>query len=254
MSWFRVAQIFFIPAVQGLFLLLALNYEQLFFVWMLSAFLATDILLVPYFTKKEKQADIFTYSFLPLLLILLTFCGIFFIESDFVIRLMIAINGVSQFFYLLNLYYHFFRPDQYQERSLYHASSFLHILAFFYASETVFGLAYYVDISLFITLPVFMLVLAGLFVQMFLVRQISPRQNMLAIGAGVVLTCELMIALSFLPSIYYVSAGLATAFFSAFSHLLVSSIKKELTRFEVLSTVLIAFFVVVLVVATATWR
>lgn len=254
MKALRVSTILLIPLLQSCFLIASLWYEGYFFIFMLGSFLVTDMLLAPYFSENRKPADIFTYSFLPLALVPLTFLGSFFIEDPRLINAVIAINAFTQFFYFLNLYFFFYKPERYQERSLYHASSVMQILIFFYSSETLFGFSYYLDISQLYTFPPFILLLGGLFTQILWVRQISLREHAMVLLAGIIIFAELVIALSLLPSIYFVNALIATVCFSAFIHLSVAAIRKELTRLEVASTVILGLIVLLLVVGTASWR
>lgn len=243
-----------IPATQSICIMLAFHYEQWYGVFMLSAFIATDLLLIPFFSEQTKKIHAFAYSFLPLSLVPATFGLLFIIESETFRTIIIWANAAAQCMYVLGITLALFHPQWYQMRSLYHASHMLRLLLLYALSAIAFGLSYYADIPYWFTSPIIVVFVALLWCQALALYGIPIREHRSVIVFFVLGSTELFFAIALLPSIYFVNALLWTTIVSAGLQLLLSHLRKEQTRLEIMSTVAVSAVVVLLTVLTAQWR
>ena len=253
-SLLRFSTVIIIPAIQVAIMLLSLRMERFYFSGAAVAFLLTDVLLVPYFTGKEHRSRLFALSFPPLALVLLAFGLFFFVEEEWLKHMIIIASALAQFLYIINLYHLVFRSDRYQERSFFHANSIVGTLIIFFGSACAYGSGTYIDIPVWFWIWPAAALMAALVAQGFWVHGISLRLHARHALVILLLGVEGAIAISLLPSLYLTSAALHTALFVTVLNLVVSDIRKELTRFEVIGSIMTALIMVALVLGTAPWR
>ncbi len=254
MNILRLFSIGAIPLVQSGCIALAYAYEPYYGLFAVAAFIATDLLLIPFFSSETQKIRTFAYSFPPLLLIVAVFGLLFIVESSAVKTAVIWTNALAQFLYSLSMYYALFRPENYQLRSLYHSETIIRVLLFFCLSSVVYGLAYYADVPYWGTFPVLCVAIALSLAGALAMRGIAVGSARWFLAALVLCVSEIFLVIAFLPSMYFVSALLWTAAAYMLTQLGLSSLQKENSRFEIMTTVGLALFVVVLVVVTSQWR
>lgn len=254
MTFFRIFTIVLIPLVQVVILLVSARFEHYFYTGAALAFLVTDILLVPLFSGNKKKVSVYVYSFPPLGAVVGTYALFFFLEDSWTKLALISVNALVQGVYFLNLYYLLFKPDRTQERSFLHVNSMMHALILFTASGVAYGLSQYLALPVWYWILPYTLIIAGCQTQVFAVHGLALKEYRNEFILATVCIVELAWALSLLPSLSLTNAILLTALASVLTSIIISSIKKELSRMEAIGAVLIVFAVVLFVSGTAAWR
>lgn len=254
MTFFRILTIILIPLVQTGILLMSARFEHYFYTGAALAFLVTDIFLVPLFSGNKKKVNVYAYSFPPLGAVVGTFALFFFLEEPWAKVALIFVNALVQGVYLLNLYYLLFKQDRTQERSFLHVNSMMHVLILFTVSGVAYGLGQYLALPVWYWILPYAIIIAGCQAQVFAVHGLALKEYRTELVTSSVCIVELAWALSILPSLSLTNAILLTTFASALTSIIVSSIKKELSRMESIGAVLVVSAVVGLVVGTAAWR
>ncbi|MDO8489819.1 MAG: hypothetical protein Q7S47_00210 [bacterium] len=254
MNSLRIISIIGIPLLQAVCILFGMQFEQWYALSAIAAFIITDIFLAFFFVPETKKMHVFTYSYLPLVGVLGTFGLVFLVESDFVKSATIITSAFVQFLYFLNLYYALFRPKWHQQRALFHAVRVMAYAVVYCMSAIVYGFSYYLNTPYWQTFPPFFIVMMLLVCQILLLNDKKIKKHIFFLGAFAAVISEVFFVISTLPSTYYVSAALFTALIMAGLQLAASSLRKEQTHMETVSTVLITACVVVLIVVTASWR
>lgn len=243
-----------LPIMQSLALLFALEHEGYFFHLLIAVVLLTDFCLTLFIPRTIPKRQLFLTSLPALALPLFSFGILFLLEYDILRNAVLILNVILGPIYLLNLYYNFYRPEKYQERSLFNINGTIQTLVFFYAAALYFGFIFYLDIQSWYLIIPFLLIVVTLFLQNLFVHKIQVRPNILFIIALVIIILELIFALSWLPTLYYINACVLTVFFYALSNLGIASMNREISRSQISTYFVLCGGMLLLVLSTAFWR
>lgn len=243
----------FLIVQTGVFRFLFL-YEDYYLYGGIALIVLSDIGLFALLPKRQTKSLIITLTASSVLLTASSLAMGVFLESILLKNILVGSHAFLQSMYLLNMYYYFYRRESYQERSLWHTTSTMNTVTFFFVSSTVFALAYFLGVPVLYSLVPYFFFVFGLSVQMMYIHELSFKEYIrfpVTISATV---CSVILSLAWLPSTYYINAVLATVYFYSVSNIGISALRKELTTRDIRNYFIVSLIVVVLVIGTAQWR
>jgi hypothetical protein len=253
MTLFQRCILGILPISQALFMAAALRWENLFWVCALGAFFVADIGV--FFLLGDRIKDrktVFLYSFPFLTLSVFSFGILLILESTLLKIGVIGVETIIGFVYLLNVASALFRPEKYEERSFANISATIHSIVMLYSSVLFFGLQYYIDFPIWYLIIPFLAVSAVIFMHMLWTHGIQHvLQHRLLIICFLLLVLELIFSIQWLPVHYTVNAFIVTVFFYIFSNLIISSLRNEVTRSQVITYFIIGAIVIVCSLGTS---
>lgn len=144
-------------------------------------------------------------------------------------------------------------PVAYQPFTLEYLSQLLHIVSVFFLSVLGFGLSLFLQAPLWMLAPVFFFVLFFIVYGTLWAGKVDPVRARPSAFAGAVLTTELFVALSYLPTGFYTNAAFLALGVYAFLGLSRAEALHKLSK-EVLRRYLIVFLLLALVITiTSRW-
>ncbi len=254
MTPLRIAIILLLPVIQTVLLILGISFQHSFFYSIVGGFIVSDVLLALFFKKSISRSHILWFALPSLLLYGGSASALFVLEESYLIKSILIAHLFLQWLYFINLYYHLYRNQKYQERSFWNISLSVHIVSFFNFAIALYGLVYFVDYSLFLLIIPFGAICAIAYAQQLVVHKMDVVKHWIfcSIQSFILIECALVINL--LPSPYLTKAFLLSIPFFIVSKLGYSSLRKELHSRAVLFTVLLAEGVLLLVILTTRWR
>ncbi|MBI4239639.1 hypothetical protein HY620_01470 [Candidatus Uhrbacteria bacterium] len=243
-----------LPLTHVALMILALAFPQFFFWFLGAAAVFTDILVGMMLPKNHSRSALFVAAWPPFILILSTFGLLFIVEYDFLKHAILGLNALMQFLYALNLYYFYYRSQDYQRRSFLHMNSLMQTLSFFSVSSVAFGLHYYAVAHPFFIFAPYISAICIFVLHSFLLHEQPIKAQRLVIASMCLLLVESSFALHLLPSMYYMNAYIITLVYVIILQLLMSSLRNELTRSQITTSVLLALGMLLLLVIVQFWK
>ncbi len=242
-----------------LVLLVALGFASILYSWL--PVILTPVITVVLFSLllgRLLSWDIHSFQFwhflgTPVLYLLSAFFALLFFEER---GLIWALGGVSVFLIFLfsEFVFEFVHlPTKYQPNSLEYVSLILNILTIFFASTVGFGLRLLLNTPLVLLGIIFFALSLFLIYSTLWVSKVEfVRAKPYAI-AGSILTTELFLALSYLPSGFYSNAAIITILFYAFLGLTRGQATHKLSKTVLRRYLLISLVLLIMIVATSKW-
>ncbi len=240
--------------IQTVIFRLLFLYEDYYLYAAVGLIILSDIALFALFPKRQEKSLILTLTAPSILLTTSSLAIGTFLENNALKNMLVSCHAFLQSIYLLNAYYYFYRRELYQERSLWHTTSTMNTVTFFFSSSTFFALAYFLGIPILYMVPPCALLVFGLSTQAVYIHELSFKEQYLFPITMVITMCSIIVSIAWLPSIYYVSAALATAYFYSASNIGISVLRKELTIRDIRSYFIVLGIVILLVIGTSQWR
>ncbi len=254
MRSFKIFELFLIPAIQTAAIFFAFRLEQWYLFIGLVAFLATDMLLVPFIGEQREKRFIFITAWPPLALISTVFAAIFFLDDPVLTISVICLNAALQFFYLLNLYYYLYRREKYQESSFYHNHLVIHIVTIWLAAVSLFGAEYYIDVKpRFLILP-FLALFTVMIAHLLKTYQRSLKKHRLFIISSLVMMAEAIAVAHLLPNYYLMNASIILVLDALLVLVGIPSLKKEVSKTGYRVTIILLVVVLLLILISAPLR
>lgn len=155
--------------------------------------------------------------------------------------------------YLENLFLFWYQTHRYQPNALEHIGSYLHLLTVFMSFSSLFALRVFVNVSFLLLLPAGMLLVTLLVAQSFWMQKSSIVQGRFLFLTQVLVLAELMGALGYLPTTFYVSGLLLTVPYYLMTNLARHHVRGHLDRNVLLRYTVIGAAVLTLTFLTAPW-
>ncbi len=256
MNLLRPLLILLIPLVHGIILWQLFLMPASVVYLILTLFILTDVMLFSFTPRDMVPTWRFGITWPPLALVVFIAGTFLFLDTSFLLtrEIVIGVNALVQGIFLLHLYYYYYRPDRYQERSLQRVTESMNTLIVFCASAVLFALVFFLDVPIWYMVIPYVWVIGCCSLQTVWIHGLSAKAHYPIVIAPAILMLELVYALLWLPSIYFVNACIIAIFYSGVMSLSIASIKKELKRRDVVVTGLISLLMLVLVVVTTKWR
>ena len=216
-------------------------------------FLITALLLM---RLLSFQFDTFQFWYLigtPIIFLLSSFGLFLFFESNFG-RIFLAIFTTLLFFlFTEHVFTYTHIPANYKPYSIEYLSLLLNILTIFFASSVGFGVQLFLNIPLWILSSIFFLILLFVVYGILWVSKVPVKQARPYAIAGAILSTELFIVTTFLPTGFYTNAAVITLFSYLFLGLTRARFLNTLTQKVLRRYLAIAFILFILITTTAQW-
>lgn len=230
MFLFRRLIIWLVPVVWIVGLqLVKMNYKLW---WLVAAIILLQLFFTVFFISKFKFNKTFAhFVILPLLFAGSSGSFMIFIVNGWFYHLMVVLTGLGLYFLLRQYYFYFYLPNKYQPYSLESLSLYESLVAAFFVFSAAFGSFILLQMNFIIILAVIAVVVGLLTYQFFWIHKISWAKNWVFVAVIVLLIVQLLVAVSYLPTGYYVNAFVLVLFYYlmlGFSkHYLAQSLEKK---------------------------
>jgi hypothetical protein len=220
--------------------------------------LLTSMLLVAFLIARLLRFQVHTFQFwhllgTPMLFLGSSYAFLFFLEQPYALILLGVVTVLLLTLFTEHIFSYIHLPTLYQPFSIEHLGQLTNILALFFLSSVGFGL------RLFLQAPLWLLGVAFFLLSWFVVygtlwaSKVEPKRAKPYAIAGAILTTELFVAISFLPSGFYTNAAFIALTFYIFLGLTRANalhrLNKTITRRYLLIFILLAS----LIVFTSQW-
>lgn len=158
------------------------------------------------------------------------------------------------FLFFKSLFLYFFRPEEYQARSLENISLYLSLITFYFFSAGLLGLIIFADFLLWQALLVYLAVAFLLIWQVFYVHQFEAKISWHYIFILCLLAGEFFWTINFLPLNFYVGGLLLTVIYYLFFCLSRKQLTGALERRMTWHYLFLSLAIVLIILATAEWR
>ncbi len=202
-----------------------------FLIWLaLITLLTLSALYLLYNRKTLSRQDLFLFAISPLLLVWGTFSFLFFLENFIVIQLIIVLSSFFLGVYLDNFFFFSRVPQLYQTFSLEGISSFINIYSLFFITASFISLRIFLNISLQILGPVYLVLVVLFLMQSFWINKFSVTKHWQYLLVIALLVTELAWALDFLTFDFFVKALLIVSSYYCMINLSLLKLKNTLNQ------------------------
>ncbi|HBK33893.1 TPA: hypothetical protein DEP34_02555 [Candidatus Uhrbacteria bacterium] len=216
--------------------------------WILCLYLCARLIS---FDWQEKTYRFFLLT--PVLFFTSSLGAFLFLESFWSQMALGVATAVCLFFFTEQVFYYLHLPVRYQAYTIEHLSLVLHVLALYFYASIGFGLQLFLQIPLWLIAPAILLLIVYMLAATFWVSKIEHILVRSTVITGAVLMTELFIALSWLPSGFYVNAALFTVCFYLFLGLTRAHFFENLSQAFLRRYLLVSCGLLVMIVGTAQW-
>lgn len=169
-------------------------------------------------------------------------------------RLLLAlVVAILLFLFAEHIFHYVHLPVNYLAYGIEHLSLVLNVLTMFFLAATAFGFQMFLHLPLFLTSAAFFCVSAFVIYGTLWVSKVEHTHGWRFALSGAVLTTELFMVVSFLPTGFYTNAALLALFFYLFLGLSRARFTDQLTSVLVRRYVVIAVILFATVLGTAQW-
>lgn len=246
-----------IPFVTSVLALALLEVFILFysnvFVMVLAVILALLLALWQLHGRKILQKDLWNFFITPTLLIAGAFLFLLFLENETAKQAVVIITTLFILLFLNNVFLYRFQPFRYRAYALENISSYLNLIAFWFWFSSFFGFIILIDVPVwFLTLAAFVvtgaLYYSACWINKLDIKKIYP--HILILG---LIIAEIFVAVSFLPTSFYVNGLLLAGFYYGLAGLSRAYILKTLDKKVFLRYTVFSLLIIIAVLATARW-
>jgi hypothetical protein len=222
--------------------------------WIVGGILLAYLVFVILFLKK-LQVD---KSFFHFLILPLTFGISSFLFSSFLVdknayHAIAALSAVCLFLVLRQYYFYFNYPFKYQPYSLESLSLYLCLLTGFFFFSSCFGTLILLQLNLFLLLAILFVVSGLMTYQFFWIHKVAIDKSRLFVVCIALVLVELFVAISYLPTGYYVNSFILTISYYLMLGFSKHFLANTLTKRRVAIYVSLAVVSVLAVLLTAQW-
>jgi len=247
----------YLPIILPLLILVLLETlniwpKQIYVVFILSIlliFFASRQMLV----ASDKNEKWWNIAILPVCLTagILAFSSI--TVSDWVVQVLFVLNTVVLYSYFITIYHYLLKPRAFNRMSLENLSSYGNFLAVYFIASAVYGLASFLNISIWLLMIFFLVFLILIVYQVLWANSIvSGTGAFYVLLLSLVLT-ELAWAASFLPLSFYVLGLVIAVFYYILIGLAKFHLLAKLNQNIVKSYLVFGFLSILIVMLTARW-
>ncbi|MFH0820010.1 MAG: hypothetical protein V1892_03185 [bacterium] len=169
-------------------------------------------------------------------------------------HLVALFTAFLSFLFFKSLFLYFFRPEEYQARSLENVSLYLSLITFYFFSSSFLGLIIFADFLLWQALLIYLAVTFLLVWQVFWVHQFEVKNSWYYIFILCLLAGEFFWAINFLPLNFYVGGLLLAVIYYLFFSLSRRQLTGALEKKIVWHYLLLSLAIILIILATAEWR
>ncbi len=205
---YRKALILLTPLfILGLYELFYLKPE-LIYIWLLLSNLAL-LFTIRSFSKFWNVSNWWDYCILPVFFVSSLAIYVSLLISKTTIQFLFFINFVFIFYYLKNAYFYFAKKEK-GKALMQNFSALGSFLVVFFVSASIFGLHLFLNVSLWLSIFIYTVIILMLVYSVFITNQIKIRQNIYFIFLITLIMAEIFYVISFLPFSYKI-LGLTVA-------------------------------------------
>lgn len=228
------------------------EYRELWWVMLVVSGLLLVVTVFDY-TKRKLNARFFNFLITPFALFLSTYLVLFYLDSLIVYRGVTFGTAIFLFLILDQTLNYFYFSMKYQPYTLESFSFYTNILSMFYWSVSLFSTLIFLHYNRFIIAAIGLLMGGVLVYQLFWINKISWQKSQLFVYVIPIVLAELFLAISYLPSSFYVNAFLLTISFYLMVGLARLFLQENLNKKNVTTHILISAVSVILIIVTAQW-
>jgi hypothetical protein len=239
--------------------LVALGFCAIFFDWLNPIFaIVLTMVLLSLVLSRLIGGSVKTFQFwhllgTPALFVLSGFGAMLLLESAAIKIVLAVLVTALLVLFVEHVFSYIHLPVNYQPFTLEYLSQLLHILSIFFISTLGFGMSLFLHTPLWLLSPIFFCILLFIVYGTLWAGKIEAARARPYAFAGAVLTTEMFMALSFLPTGFYSNAAFLALGAYVFLGLSRAHALHKLST-EVLKRYSILFFVLTLIIAaTSQW-
>lgn len=176
-----------------------------------------------------------------------------FFETRFDRLFLAAVVAVLLLLFAEHVFHYIHLPVNYLAYGIEHVSLVLNVLTMFFLAATAFGFQVFLHLPLFLTSSAFFAVSAFVIYGTLWVSKVEHMHGWRFALAGAVLTTELFMVVSFLPTGFYTNGALLALFFYVFLGLSRARFTDQLTPVLIRRYVGIGIILLATVLGTARW-
>jgi len=203
--------------------------------------------------KFKLSNTFFHFLIIPIVFSIGCFFTLALSVNDYLFHALVVISGVFLYAlfrqYLLYLYF----PQKYQPYSLESLYLYMLIFSVFFVFVGGFGAIILLQLNLWLILAIQLILIVPLLYVFFWINKVEIAKSWLFIFVISLLTLQLFVVVSYLPSSYYLNAFLLTMAIYIMIGLSKKFLKSELNKKAVISYLLVGGISLIAVLLTAQW-
>ena len=203
--------------------------------------------------KGRLNKIFFNFLILPLFFGAASFVFLIFLVSPTAFHALTVVSAAALYFLLKQYFTYFYFPSKYQPYSLESLSFYLNLLLFYFLFASAFAGLTLLKLDRFISLLVILPIIGLVLYQFFWIHKVDWSAGWLFIAVITLVLLELLLALSYLPTGYFVNAFILTL--GAYLMLGISRafVQNVLNKRTVINYVTVAACLAFIVMITAKW-
>lgn len=175
------------------------------------------------------------------------------IPSRAIIQLIIVLNTVFLYLYLVTIYYFLINKDSYKDNSLENISSYGNFLAFYFTASAIYGLQSFLHISIWMLMLVFIVASALIIYQVMWANKINDKVGFFYLLILSLVLVELAWSVSFLTLNFYILGLIIAVCYYILIGLVRFYLLKKLNKKLVKMYLIFGFSSIIIVLITARW-
>jgi hypothetical protein len=223
--------------------------------WWVFFLISLILLLVTIweFAKRKLNKRFFNFLIAPLIFFLSSFSFLLFVENALVYRIAAIGSAFLLFLFLDQVLNYFYFSFKYQPYTLESFSFYTNIFAVFFLSTSLFSALIFLHYNRFLIAAIGLLFIGLMAYQIFWVNKISWAKSHLFVFIIPLCLTELFLAISYLPTSFFVNAFLISILFYLMIGLSRQFLLETINRKNVIYYLSISAAAIVAILATAQW-
>ncbi len=223
--------------------------------WIVGGVLLVYLALVIWFLEKLRfDKSFFHFLILPLVFGVASFLFCSFLVDRTTYSTIAILSAVCLFLILRQYYFYFNYPFKYQPYSLESLSLYLCLLAGFFLFSSAFGAFVLMQMNIFLLVAVLFVIVGLMTYQFFWIHKVAWDKSRLFVFCISLLVTELFVAVSYLPTGYYVNGFILTIAYYLMLGFSKHFLANTLTKKRVLVYLLLSVSSVLAILLTAQWN
>jgi len=231
--------------------LVKLNHSH--FWWVISFFLLFTVFTVFMVCKLKFNKAVAHFLILPVALCLSSFIFLLFLVNLYAFHGLVILTGLGLYFLLKQYFLYFNFPYKYQPYSLESLTFYISLMSFYFLFSSGFASLTLLKFNIFLVLFIIIPIVGLVIYQFFWVHKINWSKSWLFIVFLCLITAQLFIALSYLPTSYYVNAFILVLTSYLMLGMSKASIQNVLDKKKIVSYLTVGSVLFLLVLGTAQW-
>lgn len=203
--------------------------------------------------RKNSMSERLTLLAPPLVLTLGAELALFFMSPSWLRHSVAAIVGGSVWLYGEEIYRYVFDPERYHPHAIEHLAGYFGVLALAGSSSGIFAFQIFLDVRLIYLLALTFVIALTISTAVFAVQPLSRVSLLSSVVVFGILVTELVWAVHFLPSEYWVNSLIVTIPFYVALHLVRHELNRTLSPQRIRRYVTVGTIALLLVVGSAQW-